>query len=517
MKDALNKYSRGKNIADAVVSPELYVTASYRDETFPAYVGNPYICAVQDIPTKLQLYKKLNQTPLFNVSQQQEPEHLRYQHIRGLTSYFLPLSRHIDFAEDLDQIIRAGYIGRNPKSPEFRRQLQENYERQQRGEDVPMPRTPPTCSSTSLIGISGGGKTQLISRLANLYPPVIHHPSLATPVWQIPVLVLQCPHNGRVSQLCSEFFSKVDGLLGTTYGLWYGATNYRNEDRVRQIVQICLLHGIGAIVLDELQHIKPQGKVAIAQFLAFFVNLVNRSVAPIIFVGTTGANSLIKGALHQARRSIGAHWKNYEFNDEFRFLIAELFKYQWTKYPVAIDDDFFKVFYDESQGVLDICVKLFMLSQKRAIATGIEKLSPNLMTKVARERLEVVRPMIEALASKNPKRIEECDDLSDFDFDELWEEENVRKSTITVEDLRRFAMENGKEDASEPAVTPETVSEKATPHTVGKGDVKGKSIVAAEPKKAKKKLTSVVHKDESLLADEIKLALTLNSIDLLFE
>ena len=53
--------------------------------------------------------------------------------------------------------------------------------------------------------------------------------------------------------------------------------------------------------------------------------------------------------------------------------------------------------YSLSQGVLDIVVKLFVLAQLRAIATGIERVTPELLQKVYDDELIPVHPMLDAL------------------------------------------------------------------------------------------------------------------------
>jgi hypothetical protein len=70
-----------------------------------------------------------------------------------------------------------------------------------------------------------------------------------------------------------------------------------------------------------------------------------------------------------------------------------------------------------SQGVLDIVVKLFVLAQLRAIVTGVERITINILNKVYEDELKPVHPMLSALRSGDPDRIAEFSDLMVPDID----------------------------------------------------------------------------------------------------
>jgi hypothetical protein len=66
---------------------------------------------------------------------------------------------------------------------------------------------------------------------------------------------------------------------------------------------------------------------------------------------------------------------------------------------------------------LDIVVKLFVLTQLRAIITGIERITPELMRKVYEDEFRPVHPMLDALRSGDPEQILKYSDLIIDDFD----------------------------------------------------------------------------------------------------
>ena len=67
-----------------------------------------------------------------------------------------------------------------------------------------------------------------------------------------------------------------------------------------------------------------------------------------------------------------------------------LWKYQWTDKKVELDQEFIDVMYEESQGISDIAIKLFMLTQWRALDKEIESVTPGLIRSVAKDRLTLI-------------------------------------------------------------------------------------------------------------------------------
>jgi hypothetical protein len=77
--------------------------------------------------------------------------------------------------------------------------------------------------------------------------------------------------------------------------------------------------------------------------------------------------------------------------------------------------------YEESQGIIDVVVKLFMLGQARAMELGSarkkrpEKIDAALLRIVAKDHFKIIAPMIAALKSGKRSRIAQYDDLRPLD------------------------------------------------------------------------------------------------------
>lgn len=165
------------------------------------------------------------------------------------------------------------------------------------------------------------------------------------------------------------------------------------------------LHAVGVLVIDEIQHLKQARGTGPDAMLNFLVTLVNTIGIPVIIIGTLGALPLLQGDFRQARRASGLGnlvWERMEDGAAWRHFIEKMWTYQWTREVSPLTDEIRRSLYEESQGIVDIVVKLFMLTQLRALQLNAtrgrrEILDTGLLKHVAAESFRVIHPMIDAL------------------------------------------------------------------------------------------------------------------------
>jgi hypothetical protein len=86
---------------------------------------------------------------------------------------------------------------------------------------------------------------------------------------------------------------------------------------------------------------------------------------------------------------------------------------QWlTKADPVLSTEISETWFDLSQGIMDVVIKLYVLSQMRAVVSGIERITPKLMRKVYEDELKPIHPMIDALRSGLKERIAKYSDLT---------------------------------------------------------------------------------------------------------
>lgn len=387
--------------------------------TLPEYASNPFIARLPPLEKQKEIYGHLLAAPLFDEKECTYPPHLRKHCVARLARCFLPQARQVELADRIALLIRQGYLGRNPMTHDYIRHLHNGVERIE-GKSLDAPVSKPvqnTASSFALLGCPGVGKTLSVNRVLDQYPQTIQHDrpfSLRQIVW----LRLEAPALGSLKQLCLDFFQSIDTLIGSDYVKRY-AIGTSVEQMLVHMAHVANLHALGVLVIDEIQNLRG-AKVGAEPLMKFLVKLVNTIGVPVIPVGTLGALSIVQGSFSQARRSQGFGsmiWDRMEPGSVWDQFLRQLWKYQWTYPRTEMSDELSAAIYDESQGVADLAVKLFMLAQLRLIGISelrkesSEVLTPSLIRRVAKEEFALVSPMIDALRANDKDAIKKYGDL----------------------------------------------------------------------------------------------------------
>lgn len=398
----------------------LLVEADYQDPLLDDYRNNPLLEALPPIWDDKTVAKKLASNPRFNISERELPVHLRMHCVQRISrDFFRPLSRHLELQQSLSRLIRDGYVGRNPLTPNYAfRARKDAYELILRGNTSGYPVNTPTSAGFALVGISGIGKSSSLMRILQMYPQVILHgkykgQDMPAP-YQIVWLKIDCPHDGSIRGLCLNFLLAVDSLVGTKY---YKKNTTKTTDELLPIMaQAAAVHCLGVLVIDEIQNLQEAKDDRAAQMLNFFVQLVNTIGLPVILVGTYKALPALNGEFRNARRNSGqgdATWHPFQKDEEWEWLLQGLWKYQWTDKKVQLTPEFINVMFEETQGISDIAIKLFMLTQWRALDKEIEQITPEMVRSVARDRFTLIKPALEALRSGKKQLIQKFADIYD--------------------------------------------------------------------------------------------------------
>lgn len=387
--------------------------------TLPEYANNPFIMALPPLLSKLKQLEALAVKPMYDAKERLYPAYLRKHCLLRLGRYFEPLERQLQLAERFGILLRQGYIGRNPETTSYIRRLQNGIDTINAKSVYIETRQPieNTANSFALIGCSGNGKSTGTERVLMQYPQCIQHTqpvSLIQIVW----LKLECPSQGSTKQLCINFFSAVDRLIGTNYLAQFGKSKNGVDVMMAHMAHVANLHAIGVLVIDEIQHLRTS-KIGPENILNFLVTLVNTIGIPVILIGTLSAIPILQTNFRQARRASGLGsltWDAMPNNKAWSYFIKKMWAYQWTTEFTPMTPEIETMLYEESQGIIDIAVKLFMLTQLRIISirevkSGSEAITPALIHRVAKEDLRIVQPMLNALRAGDTNALEKYDDL----------------------------------------------------------------------------------------------------------
>jgi len=387
--------------------------ANYVKQDIREYAGNPLIEALPPILSEATAIELISNFP-----QPVDPKELslegatRIHCIDRLRTVVQPFLLHLELEALFSLLIRRGYVGRNPMSPATVRHLH-SLSGAQRYHDA----FKSTAETFTVVGLSGIGKSTALHAILSLYPQTIRHERYEGRQFvhtQITWLKLDCPRDGSLAGFCQQFFYAVGDALGDKD--YHKRYRHRNiNDALQQMEQVASTFFIGALLIDELQNLhlaKTGGKESM---LNFFLHLVNNIGIPVVFGGTNSMISLFSEVMRTARRVCGAgtlEFKRFEKDDEeWRLLVENLWSYQWCKQTAELTDEILDTLYEHTQGVTDFLVKLLVLSQRYAVQSGSECLTAETLVKVSNSKMQILKPALSALRSRDPKRMRQFDDL----------------------------------------------------------------------------------------------------------
>lgn len=430
-----------KNEGELIRIPngELAIVARYIDQKLPEYNANPLIQALPPILSAKEFLNKVTRTPEFHEEEKELEAHYRFHCIERLSRYFDPQNKTVELQKVICALIMTGYLARNVLKPEYASRSRQIYNAIKDGGGKNLENyvnLPTSASGLTLIGPSGMGKSTNFQNILNLYPQVILHPEHS--VYQIVWLKVDCPHAGSLKGLCTDIFLAVDRLLGTNYFKKFGSSRNSEDYMLAQVAQIAHTHHLGVLVIDEMQNLVT-AKRSSSDMLNFLVKMDNTVGIPVIRVGTNEAFPILQGNFRNARRGTGEGsviWDRMANDDEWYFFMEGMWDYQWTKMPIPFSNEINEVFYNESQGIIDIAVKLYKMAQWRAISIGgKEIITINLIRQAAKDGLYLVKPMLDAIRSGDKDWMIKYKDIAPLDTTEY---QNKCLSKLDSDDLKEI-------------------------------------------------------------------------------
>ncbi|SFM87243.1 ATP-binding protein [Rugamonas rubra] len=397
---------------------ETTIQAWYEASPVLEYAGNPLIEAMPPIMSEEDAAERLSNFPPFPDDERELPKEIRLHCINRISHLVQPLPIHLELEAVVSSIIRSGYMGRNPMDAATWRHLHALSQRS----TSPASTFNSTASTFSLVGLSGMGKTTALKSVLRLLPQVIKHTRyqgrdlIHT---QIVWLKLECPHNGSLAGLCQDFFRAVDAALGDDIHAHYYKSKRNEADLIPMMRQVAATYFIGAIFIDELQHLQVAKATGKVEMLNFFVNLINSIGVPVVFIGTNSMVQLFSHIVRNARRVSGQGIYDFkqptEEDETWDLLLNTMWEYQWVENPTPLTDELKATIYDLTQGVTDFLSKLMILGQRYAIQSGKERLDEQVFVHIASTKMKLLQPAIAALRSKDPKQMAMFEDLLPVD------------------------------------------------------------------------------------------------------
>lgn len=389
--------------------PPLVQFAEYREPDCRTHRDNPFVEALSPRLDFPELSRLLKNDIDYQAEDRLRPTYLRLLDLQEILLWRWPFS-FISLYYSLDNIIRTGYRGRNPVHIDYWNKVRSGREILA-GTKVPSPQEGwSTALGLAVIGDSGTGKSCAIRSDLSLYSQLIIHTNYQGQQFnrhQIAYLIVECPPKGAMVALCHNFFRQVDKVLGT--GDHYFKTYTRNgqsrlEEMIGNMYTVSQVHGIGLLVIEEVQNLTAAKANDAEGMLNYFVQLVNDLCLPIVVVGTPKAFKILRSAFRNARRFSGQGDINITRmmldDPELDLFLKQMWRYQYVSNFTPFNSDLKKAIYYESQGIADLMVKVFILAQIRAMLTEDESMQEVITVHTiasVRDSLTLLQPMLDAL------------------------------------------------------------------------------------------------------------------------
>ena len=188
---------------------------------------------------------------------------------------------------------------------------------------------------------------------------------------------------------------------------------------IQRMEQLASTYFIGALFIDELQHLNAAKTGGKDNMLNFFVNLINSIGIPVVFVGTNSMVNLFSDVMRNARRACGLGM--YDFKQPMQddpvwdMLVDATWSYQWVQKPAQLTPEIRSVLYEHTQGITDFLAKLMILGQRYAIQAKVETLTPETFTHVANTKMKLLKPALTVLKSRDVAAMKKFEDLLPLD------------------------------------------------------------------------------------------------------
>ncbi|WP_409967948.1 AAA family ATPase [Bengtsoniella intestinalis] len=307
------------------------------------------------------------------------------------------MGRSGEIARKIMTAIREGYVGRNPLGLHWEKGLGELHTcvNQKDSGFLSVSGTNANASGFSIIGDSGMGKTSTVNHALAMFPQMIIHEQYNEypfPNVQFVWMRLECPHDASVKGLCGEFFTEFDRLTkDNTYEKFAKGGRATTDQMIPQMALIAQRHGLGLLVIDEIQNLSAAKSGGADKMLNFLVQLVNKIGLPVLLIGTPMAKGYLSQDLMAARRSTGQQgmeeFSPFERDERsWDMLVKGLWKYQWTAEKSVLTEEMSDALYSFSHGNVDVTVKLYMEAQRIAISDRTEQVTVDAIMKAGHSK-----------------------------------------------------------------------------------------------------------------------------------
>jgi hypothetical protein len=196
---------------------------------------------------------------------------------------------------------------------------------------------------------------------------------------------------------------------------------------IPNVVKLVRQHHIGLLVIDEIQNLFRRKTNAANDLKDFIVRIINDLRVPVLMIGTAEASDFLDETFRVTRRTTGLLQPNWgrlaEDGREWIPFTDALWNYRYVlnesplNSPVPDTDyNLRHLFFDLTQGIPDLAVKLYFLAQRHAINQGSEKVTADVLKHISETSLsQNKRYLTDLRAGRRPTQ--------DFVYEKVFQDE----------------------------------------------------------------------------------------------
>lgn len=370
----------------------------YYDHPDADYKGNPLITYFP--PCNRETLRKLMQSDIgFNPQDVTHDWEQRINYPLRLLEAFFPLDNQVDFVHRLLGLVHRNLRLRNPNRPSAAQSFYERCDSIVAGQPIGDRNASFLDSSWCcvLLGTPGTGKTATTKAAFKTMGPDLFWHSGYGAVYQLLSLHVQATTNGSGKGLAQSVYLKLKKEAQKT-GLMLPFMQKMPDTRAALENAIEVLAerlNLGVLVLDELQHLFKGSGAMDEDAMEFLTGVVNKLGVVIVLIGTWKAAGLLALEPRLGRRGTNpasASFYRMPKDENWDAMLMYLLQYQYTEKRVSLTPELSERLYWHTQGIQDVVVKLLVMAQMEAIASGEEELSLSVIDRVAEEHLKLIAP-----------------------------------------------------------------------------------------------------------------------------
>ena len=392
--------------------------------------GNPFLESVPEQLDRGTFFRRIYGKPPFPPDMADITQQERHVCLSYLSGLYIPMDYLYTVYDILLRAIRTTYTTKTMLDTV--RQMQALRDHGSAGFAT-------QAQSGSLLGVPGIGKTSAVRRCLSLLPQCITHTEyIGKPFYkkQILYLFVECPADCSIKTLAYSMIAAVDRAIGSEYfRIAARQSRLSASALVTQVKIICLNHGIGLIVVDELQNVisTAEKNRQVKPLIKFLVELVNDTCTSLYFVGTSEADQLFSQQEHLKRRTRGLRLLPLKPDAAYRTFLEQVWQYQVTPGRMVLTDAAANRIYDHSGGIPSYILQIFQESQAQALTQG----------KYCMDEQDI-KQAIELLSLSVPKKYAAGTSLSDFSIPVIEGRGLMATDTADAEVNRLYAKPRGR-------------------------------------------------------------------------